>query len=167
MNPTDQLLYHERLSSNRTLVLFAALALTFGGLAFWRLTAVPHDWLVTLLRIVSVVFLFYTINYRTLIIRLTLAELSLEFGIFRWRIPLEKIDTCQIDTPPTLMRYGGAGIHFYMVDKRYRASYNFLEYPRVLIAFKRKVGPVRDLSFSTRRPEELISAIEQLIGSPQ
>jgi hypothetical protein len=50
-----------------------------------------------------------------------------------------------------------------LIRGRYRASFNFLEYPRVVIAFKRKVGPVKDISFSTRRPEELIKLIEDSI----
>ena len=60
------------------------------------------------------------------------------------------------------MKYGGAGIHFMTVHNRYRASFNFLEYPRVVIAFKKKVGLVRDISFSTRRPEEVTRLIREL-----
>lgn len=59
------------------------------------------------------------------------------------------------------MRMGGAGIHFMSIRKRYRASFNFLEYPRVVIAFKRKVGPVQDISFSTRQPEKVIRLIQE------
>jgi hypothetical protein len=58
------------------------------------------------------------------------------------------------------MKMGGAGIHFMFIRKRYRASFNFLEYPRVVIAFKRKAGPVQDISFSTRRPDDLIRLIQ-------
>jgi hypothetical protein len=58
------------------------------------------------------------------------------------------------------MKYGGAGIHFMFIRDRYRASFNFLEYPRVVIAFKKKVGPVRDISFSTRKPEDVIQLIQ-------
>ncbi len=47
------------------------------------------------------------------------------------------------------------------IRRRYRASFNFLEYPRVVIAFKRKVGPVQDISFSTRRPDELLPLIQE------
>jgi hypothetical protein len=59
------------------------------------------------------------------------------------------------------MRYGGAGIHWMMVHGRYRASFNFLEYPRVVVRFKQKRGLVQDVSFSTRQPEEVIRCIEQ------
>lgn len=56
---------------------------------------------------------------------------------------------------------GGAGIHFMTIRARYRASFNFLEYPRVVVAFKKKVGLVRDISFSTRRPDEVLRLIQE------
>jgi hypothetical protein len=58
------------------------------------------------------------------------------------------------------MKYGGAGIHFMLIHKRYRVSFNFLEHPRVVIALKRKAGWVRDVSFSTCQPNELIQLIQ-------
>jgi hypothetical protein len=59
------------------------------------------------------------------------------------------------------MRMGGAGIHFMSIRKRYRASFNFLEHPRVVIAFKRKAGLVRDISFSTRHPDDVLRRIQE------
>jgi hypothetical protein len=47
------------------------------------------------------------------------------------------------------------------IRRRYRASFNFLEYPRVVIAFKRKEGLVRDISFSTRRPDDALRLIQE------
>ncbi len=65
------------------------------------------------------------------------------------------------DDLPALNKYGGAGIHFMFVRGRYRASFNFLEYPRLAVTFKRKVGPVQELSFSTRQTEEIMSIIQE------
>ncbi|MFZ2095565.1 MAG: hypothetical protein WAV05_02895 [Anaerolineales bacterium] len=50
-----------------------------------------------------------------------------------------------------------------MIRKRYRASFNFLEYPRVVIALKRKVGPVQDISFTTRRPDDVIQQLQDAL----
>ena len=80
-------------------------------------------------------------------------------------MPLANIEECRLDALPALMRYGGAGIHFMVIRGRYRASFNFLEYPRVVIAFKRKVGPVRDISFSTRQPEDVLRVIQEAISA--
>lgn len=82
------------------------------------------------------------------------------FGIFTWIMPVDNIETSSLDELPVILRFGGAGIHFMLIRKRYRASFSFLEYPRVVIAFKRKTGPVQDISFSTRRPDEVLQTIQ-------
>ena len=46
------------------------------------------------------------------------------------------------------------------VDGRYRASFNFLEYPRVVTALRGK-RRVRDISFSTRQPDEVLRLIHK------
>jgi hypothetical protein len=164
MTQISDLRHHERLTSNRTLRLFAALTVIFSILLAWRWTARGLDgWTITSL-IFTLVFLFYTINYRVLLIDLTPQSLKLKFGLFNWTVPLENIAAIRLDNLPALKRYGGAGIHFMFVDGRYRASFNFLEYPRIVVAFKHKVGPVIDLSFSTRQPERLIELIRTAIS---
>ena len=45
------------------------------------------------------------------------------------------------------------------VHKRYRVSFNFLEYARVRISLKEKRGLVRDVSFSTRDPEGVMQTM--------
>lgn len=149
--------YHERLTSNRTTGLFLILTVLFACAFAWRFLVVSLDWLAILLLVLACLFLFYTINYRTLDIQINMECLRLKFGIFSWRIPISNIASFQLDDKiPWLMRNGGAGIHFMFVNGRYRASYNFLEHARVVIAYQKKVGPVSDLSFSTRQPAQII-----------
>jgi hypothetical protein len=156
--------YEERVSSNWTLALFIALTIIFFLLFMWRVNARSLDILAGVFLLLSAVFLFYTLNYRTLIIRLTAEALELKFGVFTWTVPLNNIEECQLDDDiPVVMKYGGAGIHFFSAHKRYRASFNFLEHPRVVIAFKEKVGPVRDISFSTRRPDDVLRLLDETI----
>lgn len=157
--------YHERLTSPRTLVLFLGLALLFGLLFAWRLSTAGIDTLGVILLCFAVIFLFYVLNYHSLEIVISPQSLKLKFGIFRWTEGLDNIACCQIDELPWLLKYGGAGIHFMTVNQRYRASYNFLEYPRVVIALKRKRGLVCDLSFSTRQPEQVIQTLCGINGS--
>jgi hypothetical protein len=71
---------------------------------------------------------------------------------------VEDVESIRLDDPPPIKKYGGAGIHFMFVDGRYRASFNFLEYPRVVIALRGK-RKVQDISFSTRQPDEIIRLI--------
>jgi hypothetical protein len=161
----DNLLYHERLSSNRTEALFVALSLLFFSLLIWRVTAGGPDLLAAVFFCLLGIFLFYSVNFRTLTIRLTLESLALTFGVFTWRVPLDNVEECRLDEVPLLLKYGGAGIHFMFVRRRYRASFNFLEYPRVVVALRRKVGPVRDISFSTRRPDDVIRLIQAAVAA--
>ena len=116
-----------------------------------------------ILLVLFAIFCFYTLNYRSLIIRLWPQALELRFGIFRWAVPLNQVASYRLDEIPALMRLGGAGIHFMFIQKRYRASWNFLEYPRLVITFKERQGLVRDLSFSTSRPEDLLKLLEATV----
>lgn len=158
----DKTIYSENIRSNRTQALFILLAMLFLSLFIWHVNTKEYNaWRILFFSLFAV-FLFYVINYRTLNIHLTPMALILTFGIFSWKIPIENIEECQLDDDLLpLMKYGGAGIHFFLAHKRYRASFNFLEYPRVVIALKEKKGPVRDISFTTRQPENLISLIEK------
>jgi hypothetical protein len=162
---TNTILYNERISSNRTEALFFALMIIFFFLLVWRVNAVNLDWVALVFACFFVIFLFYSLNYRTLLIRLTSVSLKLKFGIFIWTVPVNNVQECSLDELPAIMKYGGAGIHFMTIRKRYRASFNFLEYPRVVITFKEKVGPVKDISFSTRRPEDVIRLIQGMMGN--
>ncbi|MCP3959559.1 MAG: hypothetical protein GY719_17055 [bacterium] len=166
MTMTSNAIYEERVSSNWTEALFASLTILFLMLLIWRISTGRQDFLNAALFLVFIFFLFYSLNYRTLNIRLAPESLKLKFGIFQWTIPLGNIGVCRRDDLPILMRYGGAGIHFMLIRGRYRASFNFLEHPRVVIALKRKAGLVRDISFSTRRPDEVIHLLKSAALGP-
>jgi Ca2+/Na+ antiporter len=167
MITSDDLIYDERVASKKTEVLFLVLTILFFLLLIWRVVAGGLDILAAVFLCLFGLFLFYSVNYRTLIIRLTAESLKLTFGIFTWTVPLGNVQESRLDDIPVLMRMGGAGIHFMLIRKRYRASFNFLEYPRVVIAFKKKVGPVRDISFSTRRPDDVLRLIQEAVSAKE
>ena len=167
MASADDLPYLETLTSRRTFDLFAVLTFISMMFLFWRWSRHQLDgWTIAYL-VIFLFFLFSTFNYQTLNINLTQEVLTLKFGLFRWTVPVENIAACQIDVLPLFMRYGGAGVHFMLIDGRYRASFNFLEYPRIVVSFKRMVGPVKDLSFSTQNPEEIIRLIHSAIENQE
>ena len=122
----ENLLYTERVSSKRTEMLFVVLTLLFFTLLIWRVTARGLDILVLVFLCLFAFFFFYALNYRTLTIRLTTRSLKLTFGIFTWNVPLDNIEACRLDEIPVLMRMGGAGIHFMLIRRRYRASPSWL-----------------------------------------
>jgi hypothetical protein len=160
----SEALYRERLTSNRTEALFVALSAAGGALLAWRLAAGRAGGLAVLGAGIASIFLFYALNFRTLIIRITARALTLRFGVFAWTVELDNVAACDIDDLPPLLRYGGAGVHFMLVRGRYRANFNFLEYPRVVVALRQPAGPVRDVSFSTRQPEAVLGALQTALA---
>jgi len=159
---SGKLAYSEHISSLKTTALFFALTVICGALLTWRLiiTGSLDIWAAVFI-FLFLLFLLYTLNYRTLLIQIDRDMLRLNFGVFTWRVPRGNIAACRLDDDLTaLQRYGGAGIHFMLVRSRYRASFNFLEYPRVVVELKEKAGPVRDISFTTRHPEEITRMLQ-------
>jgi hypothetical protein len=77
---------------------------------------------------------------------------------------MDNIEKCFLDDT-SLWRIGGAGIHFSWFHGRYRAMFNFIEHPRVVFALKKKRGPVRDVAFSTRRPNEVLRFIQEAMST--
>jgi Ca2+/Na+ antiporter len=152
-------IYEEKITSSRTEALFLSLAVLFLISFLWRQQSTGLDALAILFLIFFLFFAFYALNYRTLQIHLDREALALKFGLITWRVPRANIAGCALDELPPLLKYGGAGIHFMTVRGRYRASFNFLEYPRLVVGFKHKVGPVQEIAFSTRRPDELSGLI--------
>jgi hypothetical protein len=158
-------LYTERLTSPRTTALFVALTLLCLLLGLWRYGAARLDWLAGLLFVFAAFFLFYVFNYYALCLVLTPQTFTLSFGLLHWSVPLANIQSVQPDNGLTPMqRYGGAGIHFMFVGGRYRANFNFLEHGRLVVQLKQPAGRVRDLSFSTRRPVELMQRLQAAIS---
>jgi Ca2+/Na+ antiporter len=155
-------IHEETLSSSRTTALFVILTLLFLALFVWRWIVSGFGLLALLFLMLFFIFLFYIFNYRVLQIRLTPETLTLRFGLFQWVLPIDNIQTCTLDRT-SLWRIGGAGIHFSFFHGRYRAMFNFLEYPRLIIALKQKRGPVRDIAFSTRHPDQMIQLITTVI----
>lgn len=157
----ESLLYHERLTSTGTQGFFLVLTLIFFIPFILRVQAAVCDWLTFTLAFFAAMFLFYTVNYCMLRIQITTQELVLKFGLFTWRESRENIQGCALDQLAAWQYYGGAGIHYLLVRGRYRVSFNFLQYPRVVVSLKKKKGLVEDISFSSEHPQELIRILSK------
>jgi hypothetical protein len=159
-NVLDQDIHLERVSSMKTEALFLALMLLFLALTLWRFNVRGWGVLTAVFLILCLFFLFYTMNYRVLIIHLTPTSLVLQFGLFTWTITMDNIESCYLDNT-SLWRIGGAGIHFSWFNKKYRAMFNFLEYSRVIVVLRHKRGPVKEIAFSTQRPDQVLKLIQE------
>jgi hypothetical protein len=155
--------YQEKVQSPKTSLLFVILMVLFAVLFAWRVSVVGFRFIPILYLFLGLFFFLYVINYRTLKITISKKAIFLKFGLIRWRTLLENIQTCELDDSPVIIKYGGAGVHFAFVKREYRAFFNFLEHPRVLITFMKKQGLVQGLVFTTRRPGEVIKIINSKI----
>ncbi|MCK4489144.1 MAG: hypothetical protein KAU23_02735 [Anaerolineales bacterium] len=160
----DQI-YHEKVQSPLTILLFTLLALVFSALFAWRVTVVGFRVFPIVCLVLALFFFSYVLNYQTLRITITEEAVLLKFGLIRWRIRLENIQTCKMDDSPNLIKYGGAGVHFAFVKGDYLAYYNFLEYPRIRITFHHKQGLVQGVVFTTRQPEQVMEIIGSRIAA--
>jgi len=114
----EEIIYTEKLQSNKTEALFVGLTVVFLLVFIWRMSLGSLDVLGAVFLAFFVMFLFYSLSYRTLVIQLSPATLRLKFGVISWRVPLENIEGCRLDELPTLMRHGVAGIHFMLIHNR-------------------------------------------------
>lgn len=165
MADQNEILYRESLSSRRTQGLFIALSILFGALFIWHYIIAGFYFLSTLFLVISLFFLFYVLNYRVLHITITQHTFSLNFGLFRWRTRIENIESFTIDELPIFLMYGGAGVHFLIVKHRYRVSFNFLEYPRVVLRLKQARGWVKYVSFSSTQPQKVFTKLAMLTAN--
>ena len=158
------LIFQERVSSMRTLLTFVALTILCLALLIWRVADSGFGAVAAAFLILTIYFFFCILNYRVLVIRISEEGLQLIFGLFRWAVPWRTVAAARIDET-SLWRIGGAGIHFSFIGGRYRAMFNFLEHQRVVIEFNKKRGLVRDIAFSTTRPDEILRIIETSIAA--
>jgi hypothetical protein len=150
--------YEERVTSRRTETLFIGLTLLLLALLGVRAGTSGFGYLAVVFLLLACFFLFYAVNYRTLVIQITAEALALRFGIFSWTVPWDTVTHGRLDDTP-LWRVGGAGIHFTMIRRRYRVFFNFLEHPRVVVELRRPRGLVRDVAFSTRQPAKVMDIV--------
>ena len=147
--------YTETLSSSKTEAVFLSLTSLFLLCFILRSNKAGLDILAIVFLFTFLFFLFYAFNYRILSIKVAQGILTLRFGLFACKLPLAEIESADLDDI-SLWRIGGAGLHFTSIRRRYRAMFNFLEYPRVVVRLRTRRGPVRDVAFSTRYPAQVI-----------
>jgi len=157
-------LYNETIISNWTHSLFLGILFLCMFVFMGRIRQHGFDSLSLALLFLFLLVLFYILNYRRLHIHITHDAIWLKFGLFSWTVPVENMESAKIDDLPGFLRYGGAGVHYMFVRGRYRVSYNLLEHPRVVISLRKRAGWVRDVSFTTRRAEQVSRILRDLIA---
>jgi hypothetical protein len=158
--------YTEKITSSGTSLLFLFLSVLFFLLFGLSISSMGFRFFPGLFAFLGAFFALYVLNYRVLKITITASQLILKFGIISWKTSLDNIRECRLDDSPALIKFGGAGVHFAFVKGMYRIFFNFLEYPRVLVSFIKKQGPVQGLVFSTRQPGQILDILKSRITKP-
>jgi len=153
-------IYEEKVSSKRTELIFMLLVLLSFSLFTFFVATVRVGFLTVFFFCLTIFFLFCSLNYKTLVIRITPPTVELRFGIIKWSIPRNTIEQCYLDNT-SLLRVGGAGVHFTIIQKKYRAMFNFLEHQRVVLLLSQKKGLVREIAFSTKQADEIQRIIDK------
>ncbi|MHA2495418.1 MAG: hypothetical protein ACXAEI_08010 [Candidatus Hodarchaeales archaeon] len=151
-------LYEEKILSKITAGVFIVLTALFMILFSCQFIGSGYSAFTLISFSLFLFFLFYSLNYRSLTIFITSSSVEIKFGIFSRSIGWESIDECHIDEV-SMWRIGGAGIHFTRIRRKWRAMYNFLEYPRIVLTLKQ--GRIREVVFSTRNPERVLAIVKQ------
>ena len=157
---TSESFYEEHISSTVTEGLFIFLTVLFLLISFIEVTYNGLNLYVVILFVLFVFFLFYSVNYRKLVIRFTPHSLELHFGLFHRVIPWECVEKCHRDDV-SIWRVGGAGIHSTRMRGQWRIMFNFLEYLRIVLLVNK--GRFSEVVFTTKDPDEVLRLINQKI----
>jgi hypothetical protein len=114
-------------------------------------------WMSILFVIMFLVFLFLTINFSRLIIRVNFQGITVAYGIIKKTIPWENIEGIEIDKTSAI-KYGGAGIRTARIKGEWVLVYNVIGGPRCVL--KLKEGRFKKFVFSTKNPEEVVNVVK-------
>jgi hypothetical protein len=108
--------------------------------------------------IMGVVFLVLTIMFSRVIIQMTPERVSIGYGLIKHKIPWGIIENCHLDETPAV-RYGGSGIRVTKIGEKWRIVYSIVGGPRVVLSVKE--GKYREVAFSTKNQDQVMSLIKQ------
>jgi len=107
--------------------------------------------------VMALFLLVITINFLRLTIKIDPENLTVRFGIFKKKIPWDKVEDSYLDDTSSLWY----GFRLRRADGKWRTVYNLIVIsgPRVVVSLKE--GKIREVAFSTNNPEEVKRKIEQ------
>ncbi|MGY4706584.1 hypothetical protein ACVNPS_02360 [Candidatus Bipolaricaulota sp. J31] len=115
------------------------------------------NWYWALMTAVFLGCLFFLRSFRRLVIEITPEHIAVRFGI-RYVVPWERMESVRRDER-SLLSYGGVGWRFGRRKGGWTMAFVDFRSPRVVLELRG--GRVRELVFSTRRPEEVIRLVEE------
>ena len=108
--------------------------------------------------IIGLVFLVLTIMFSRVTIQMTPERISIGYGLIKQKIPWGIIEDCHLDETPAI-RYGGSGIRVTKIGEKWRIVFSIVGGPRVVLSVTE--GKYKEVAFSTKNPDQVMSLIKQ------
>lgn len=156
-------LYEEKLFSKWSTIIFTIFTILFLVLTVYPIFIGPlgdnkaPTWL---LGLIFLLFLFFTLNFSFMTLKLTSEFLSVRFGVLSYNVTWENIEKCYKEEVP-LWTYGGWGIRFEKSKGERRLAYTVPQTSQLTVLLKNK--RFREFIFSTRNPDKVIKLVEKMI----
>ncbi len=155
----NRVIYEERLFSRWSALLLGAVTLFMVWQVTQQLQAGSGDGVPSwFLPFMLVLFIFLTLNFAWLTIRVTDEDVVVGYGVTRSRVRWTDIEGCYLDDA-SAVRYGGWGIRLGWYNGKRRLIYNTIGDGRVVLVTKKARFP--ELVFSTAQPQAVADAVNE------
>ncbi|MBN2325039.1 MAG: hypothetical protein JXQ30_15020 [Spirochaetes bacterium] len=157
-------LYEERITAWWAIGTFGLLSLGFLFLGVFQALQGPlgvnpvPTWLFFLL---CAVFFFLGFNFRTLLVRITEAQIRVGYGLVRRVIPVRDVSGCYTSKAHSL-RYGGWGVRLFRSQKGFKLVYSVGGTPLVVLTLKS--GRIHEFLFSTMCQQRVVETVNGLLS---
>ena len=148
---------------------FALFALGFAWALVYQLLIGPigenpaPTWFWGLMMAIQLGVLVLLRNFRRLEVEMTKRHITVGFGAIRRTIPWDRVAEARRDER-SLLSYGGAGWRLSWSRRRGGWIMAFVDPRSPRVVLELRGGRLRELVFSTRRPEEVRRLIEERLG---
>lgn len=155
-------LYEEKLFSKWSTIIFTIFTLLFLFLTVYQIFIGPlggnpaPTWILGLF---FALFLFLTVNFSIMTLRLTPEFLSASFGVLRYTVSWENVESCTQEEAPLWIF--GWGIRFEKSRGKRRLSYTIPQTPQLKFILRDK--NFREFIFSTKTPEKVLELARKMI----
>ena len=155
-------LYEEKLFSKWSTIIFTIFTVLFLFLTVYQIFIGPlggnpaPTWVLGLF---FVLFLFLTVNFSIMTLRLTPEFLSASFGVLRYTVSWENVESCTREEAPLWIF--GWGVRFEKSRGKRRLSYTVPQTPQLVFSLKDK--NFREFIISTKNPEKVLELARKMI----
>jgi hypothetical protein len=118
------------------------------------------DWLYLVMFVLFAGISYLVTSFRKLTISITSQVIKVTFGIFKYTISWGNVEGCYLDKNPGIA-YGGWGVRIGKTKGKSVLVYNVVAAPRVILELKK--GRFGQFAFSTKRPDEVMTIVQQQI----